>query len=317
MYQVLLFYKYYSVNDCQLLIMWQKEICLRLDLVGRILISEEGINGTLCGTQEQCKEYEKLILHYSPLADMNIKKSSSPFICFDNLKIKYKKEIVILREDRKEISFTQSAPTITPDELHLLLENKTDSEDIILFDTRNSYESRIGRFEGALCPSIDTSRDFKEYFKNNTELFKNKKVVMYCTGGVRCERLSALCKKYTDTKELYHLKNGICAYVEKYPDGYFRGRNYVFDDRVSIKINNDILTHCDLCNQSCDLYNNCLNALCNKQYICCDNCYIEKNMCCSENCISLTKNKQVPCRPPLKSRIDVKELNNGNPSLYK
>lgn len=300
MYQVLLFYNYFTVLDCQLLILWQREICNRLQLKGRVLISEEGINGTLCGTVVQCTEYEKLICNYSPLRQMNFKKSNSDFVCFDSLKIKYKKEIVILREDQEEISIEDSAPTLSAEELHALLENK---EEVVLFDTRNAYESRIGRFTGAVCPSINTSRDFKKYFQENSDLFKNKKVIMYCTGGVRCERLSALCKKYTNTSELYHLKNGICAYVEQYPEGYFRGRNYVFDDRVSIKINDDIITHCDLCHISCDLYNNCLNALCNKQYICCNDCFKSKNMCCSDTCITLINNKQVPLRPPLKSRI--------------
>ena len=303
MYQVLLFYKYFTISDCSLLIMWQQELCKRLSLLGRVLISEEGINGTLCGTFEQCKEYENIIKTYRLLSDMNIKKSHSSFICFDKLKIKYKKEIVIIREDKDDISIQNSAPYITPDELHNLLTHK--KEDVILFDTRNAYESRIGKFEGAICPSINTSRDFKEYFQKNTDLFKNKKVVMYCTGGVRCERLSALCKAYTQTEELYHLQNGICGYVEKYPNGYFLGRNYVFDDRVSIKINDNILTHCDLCSIPCDLYNNCLNALCNKQYICCYNCFKTKKMCCSELCIDLTENKKVPLRPALKSRITI------------
>ncbi len=303
MYQVLLFYKYYNVHDCKLLILWQKELCIKLNLVGRIIISEEGINGTLCGTIEQCNQYENNIQNYQPLTDMNIKKSKSNFICFDTLKIKYKKEIVILREDKNEISIYDSAPKITSEELHTLLEKK---ENIILFDTRNAYESRIGKFQGAICPNINTSRDFKEYFKKNNDIFKNKKIIMYCTGGVRCERISALCKKYVDAKELYHLKNGICDYVDKYPLGHFRGRNYVFDDRISIKINDTVLTNCDLCNISCDLYNNCLNAECNKQYICCDDCYKNKNMCCSDNCLLLVSQKKVKLRPALKSRINFK-----------
>lgn len=316
MYEVLLFYKYYTVLDTQLLIIWQKEICNRLNLLGRILISEEGINGTLCGTKKDCDEYQKIISDYPYLSDMDIKKSQSEFICFNSLKIKYKKEIVVLRENKEEISFDNAAPTINSDELHLLLKNKKENDEVILLDIRNSYESRIGRFQGALCPPINTSRDFKEYFKENQKLFKNKKVIMYCTGGVRCERISVLFKKYTDTKEIYHLKNGICSYVEKYPNGYFRGRNYVFDDRVSIKINNDILSNCDLCSQPSDLYNNCLNALCNKQYICCDNCYVIKKMCCSQICITLTDNNKVPLRPPLKSRINIKENNNENTSMH-
>jgi UPF0176 protein len=300
MYLVLLFYKYCDIVDTNLIILWQKDLCKRLGLLGRILISSEGINGTLCGTDLSCKEYIEIITSYNLFFDIDFKKSRSSFICFDFLHIKYKDEIVILRENKIDINYKDSAKKIDCDDLHNLLKNK---ENIVLLDVRNSYESRIGKFVGAICPLINTSRDFKNYFKENADIFKNKKIIMYCTGGVRCERISVLFKKYVKAKDILSLKNGIHSYVEKYKDGYFRGRNYVFDDRVSIKINEDIITSCDLCFNSCDLYNNCLNALCNKQYICCDICFKEKNMCCSDICLKLTQLKQVPLRPELKSRM--------------
>lgn len=304
-YEVLLFYKYCTIIDPDMVVLWQTELAKRLNLVGRILIAEEGINGTLSGKPEMTKKYIKKMKQYHLFCDINYKKSTSTFIPFDSLKVKHKEEIVILREDLNEISFTESQTKINAHMLHNILEGKDKnfvSEDIVLFDTRNSYESRIGRFRGSLCPNINTSRDFKSYFIQNKDIFKNKKIIMYCTGGVRCERISVLCKKYTHSKEIFHLENGIHDYCEKYPEGHFRGRNYVFDDRISIKINNDILTQCDLCNISCDLYNNCLNALCNKQYISCDNCLKKNSSCCSGNCLAKVLEGIVPTRPPLKSR---------------
>ena len=136
----------------------------------------------------------------------------------------------------------------------------------------------MGRFDKAFCPDADTFREELPIVIEHLKGQEDKKIIMYCTGGVRCERISVLCKKYTKAQEIKHLKNGIHAYVEKYPDGYFRGSNYVFDDRISIRINEDILSNCDLCDISSDKYNNCLNAICNKHYICCDSCFSSVNI---------------------------------------
>jgi predicted sulfurtransferase len=304
-YEVIIFYKYCHVTDPDAIILWQTELCKRLNLVGRIIIADEGINGTLCGTADMTKKYIRKTKQYELFSDIVFKKSLSDFIAFDSLKVKKKEEIVILREDKKEISFSKSEPKIDRDSFHSILEGQNTEftkENMIILDTRNSYESRIGKFQGAICPTINTSRDFGEYFKKNKDIFKNKKIIMYCTAGVRCERISVLCRTHTDAKEIYHLEHGIHTYCEKYPDGHFRGRNYVFDDRISIKINNDILTKCDHCGVSCDLYNNCLNALCNLQYISCDQCLKKNNSCCSDICQKKVNEKTVPTRPPLKSR---------------
>ena len=126
---------------------------------------------------------------------------------------------------------------------------------------------------------------------------------MYCTGGVRCEKTSVVLNELSNAKTICHLNGGICKYIEKYPDGHFRGSNYVFDDRINVKVNNDIISSCDICNKFCDIYNNCLNALCNKHYISCDECLKNTNGCCSSKCIELIEKKIVPKRPPLKNRL--------------
>jgi UPF0176 protein len=299
-YQVLLFYKYCDIVDTQLLLSLQSDVATSLGLVGRILIADEGINGTLCGSYDACKQYEDHMKSNPLFVDMNFKKSTSDFICFKKLQVKVKNEIVITRGSKKTFCYAKSLPRITPDALH---EELSTRKDLVLFDMRNKYESRIGRFVGAICPQIQTTRELEVYLDQHQDLFVDKDVVMYCTGGVRCERTSVMVNLLTKVKRLRHLENGIHAYVEKYPDGFFRGRNYVFDDRISIKINDDVLTFCDLCMQSCDLYNNCLNAICNKHYICCDACLFQYNGSCSKECIELTHKKIVPLRPPLPSRM--------------
>jgi UPF0176 protein len=301
MYEVLSFYKYCLISDPDILVLWQKELFERYSLVGRVLVADEGINGTLCGTQENTKKYIKAMKKYTLFGDMPYKKSSSSFSCFEKAIIKKKEEIVVLREDKEAISFRDRAKTITADKLHELLHEEDSNR--VLFDTRNAYESRIGKFTGAICPDIKTSRDFAHYFQNNKEKFKNKTVIMQCTAGVRCERISVLCKKHTEAKEVLHLEHGIHEYCRKYPDGFFRGRQYVFDDRISIKINNDVLASCDLCKKPCDRYNNCLHARCNKRYIACDKCLEKLGHCCSETCLKLIKDDNAPCRPPVKSRL--------------
>ena len=299
-YKVLLFYKYCEIANAEVVANMQRELALRLRLVGRILIADEGMNGTLCGDEESCEAYQSYMKEDALFFDMNFKQSISDFLCFKKLQVKVKNEIVFTDADKKEFCYTKSLPKITPDELH---EEMTLNKNLVLFDMRNNYESRIGRFVGAICPDIQTTRELESYLLLHRDFFEGKDVVMYCTGGVRCERTSVMVNALTKVNQLRHLENGIHAYVEKYPDGYFRGRNYVFDDRVSLKINQDVLAHCDLCDVSCDLYNNCLNAICNKHHICCDSCLEEFKGCCSQACIDLTDKKIVPLRPPLPSRI--------------
>lgn len=303
-YQVLLFYKYCDIQNVAAIIEAQEKIATELSLFGRILIADEGINGTLCGSLVACQKYEAAMAEDKLFFDMNFKRSSSAFLCFKKLEVKMKDEIVILRKDKNKYSYKKSAEKITADGLH---EEIQTNKELVLFDMRNQYESRIGRFVGAVCPPIQTTRELERYLEENKELFAEKDVVMYCTGGVRCERASVIVRALTRAKRLRHLENGIHAYAEKYPDGFFRGKNYVFDDRVALPVTADVLAHCDLCQLPSDLYNNCLNAICNKHHIACDRCFVVYKGCCSAQCIELTEKKEVPLRPSLPSRISMLE----------
>lgn len=303
MYKVLLFYKYISIDCPKKIILEQNLLCLRLSLKGRIIVAQEGINGTLCGTEENCNLYKVEMKKNFYFSSIEFKESISSFFCFDKLQIKEKNEIVGLGIKPKLIPASKAAIYITAKELHLLLTNNFDS--VVLIDTRNDYESAIGRFKNAITPPLKTFREFPAYFKKNLELFRGKDIIMYCTGGVRCERASALLSLLKIAKSVRHLEGGIHKYVEEYPDGFFRGSNYVFDERIRLKINEDILSSCIHCKKPSDLYNNCLYSLCNKHYIVCDECFTQNNQSCSPECIEKIK-VGGPKRPILKSRIKEK-----------
>ena len=127
---------------------------------------------------------------------------------------------------------------------------------------------------------------------------------MYCTGGIRCERASAYLNLKGVAKQVYQIEGGIQRYIEQYPDGYFRGKNYVFDGRVTVKVNADILSTCELCSTTCDEYRNCLNASCNKHFICCQSCSIKYGNACSIQCQELLATGAVKPRP-MRHRIEL------------
>ena len=167
----------------------------------------------------------------------------------------------------------------------------------MILDARNNYEWVIGKFENAITPPIENFRDLPEYLEQNLDQFKDKQVLMYCTGGIRCERASAYLNEKNVAKKVYQLQGGIHRYVEQYPDGFFRGKNYVFDGRISVKINDDILASCTICNVACDDYHNCLNALCNEHFIACIACVEKLANTCSEKCQILLAENKVQERP--------------------
>jgi predicted sulfurtransferase len=164
---------------------------------------------------------------------------------FPRLRIVVRNEVTHLGLDPAIITAKNGGIHLTPEQTHNLLKNAP--QDLIIFDARNNYESRIGSFENALKPDIKNFRDLPEYIDNNLDLFKDKEVLMYCTGGIRCERGSAYLKSKNVAKKVYQIEGGIHRYAEKFPDGFFRGKNYVFDGRIAVKVNDDILGSCELC----------------------------------------------------------------------
>jgi UPF0176 protein len=295
MNKIILFYKYISIEYPKQIMKWQHEICQNLGLKGRILISHEGINGTLGGLAENIDEYKNLMSTHELFGDIDFKESSGGAECFPRLSVKVRDEAVALGIPYDQLTPRNGGQHLTPQETHELLTNKPD--DLIILDTRNDYEWAIGRFKDAITPNIENFRDLPHYLDANLDAFKDKQVLMYCTGGIRCERATAYLNEKNVAKKVYQIQGGIVRYAEQYPDGFFRGKNYVFDGRVAVRINDDVLGSCSICAQPCDDYYNCLNAMCNKHFISCADCIQTYNEACSENCKTLIDEKKVNIRP--------------------
>jgi predicted sulfurtransferase len=295
MNKIILFYKYISIEYPKQIMKWQREICQNLGLKGRILISHEGINGTLGGLTQNLDEYKNLMSSHELFNNIDFKESAGGAECFPRLSVKVRDEAVALGIPYDQLTPRNAGQHLTPQETHELLTNKPD--DLIVLDTRNDYEWAIGRFKDAITPNIENFRDLPHYLDENLDTFKDKQVLMYCTGGIRCERATAYLNEKNVAKKVYQIQGGIHRYVEQYPDGFFRGKNYVFDGRVAVRINDDVLGSCSICAQPCDDYYNCLNAMCNKHFISCADCIQTYNEACSENCKTLIAENKVNTRP--------------------
>ena len=212
---------------------------------------------------------------------------------FPRMRIVIKDEICHLGLDTKKYSPKDGGIHLTPKQTHELI---TKNKDLVILDTRNDYEAKIGTFKNAIIPPIQNFRDLPEYIDSNLEQFKDKDVLMFCTGGVRCERATTYLKSKNVAKHVYQIEGGIHRYIEQFPDGYFRGKNYVFDERIAVKANDDILGTCDNCGISIDDYTNCINAECNKHYLSCQTCLKELQNCCSTTCHQLVSNRKVVIR---------------------
>lgn len=295
MNKIILFYKYISIESPHQIMKWQREICQNLELKGRILISHEGINGTLGGLTENLDEYTKLMSAHELFNNIDFKQSNGGPECFPRLSIKVRDEAVALGIPYDQLTPRNAGQHLTPQETHELLSNKP--ADLVILDARNDYEWAIGRFKDAITPNIENFRDLPQYLDTNLDTFKDKQVLMYCTGGIRCERATAYLNEKNVAKKVYQIEGGIVRYAEQYPDGFFRGKNYVFDGRVSVRINDDILSSCSMCTTPSDDYYNCLNAMCNKHFISCNDCIQKYNEACGETCNTLIAENKVSVRP--------------------
>jgi len=286
MFTVLLYYKYTDVDDPQKFRDAQFALCARLGLKGRILIANEGLNGTVCGTAEACEQYMSETAHDERFADMTYKVSEAEEQVFPKLRVVVRLEIVTLGVEG--VTTEHTAPYIEPEEFQKLLES---GEEVYVVDARNNYEWEVGKFKGAITPDINHFRDFPDAVKELSHL-KKKKIVTYCTGGVRCEKASALMKK-EGFEDVYQLHGGIVAYGNKFPDGEWLGKCYVFDKRMMLDVNTPekevLVSECLFCNQKSARMINCTNADCNLQFVCCADCEKINNGFCSKKCADSLK----------------------------
>jgi predicted sulfurtransferase len=293
--KIILFYKYVHLKNPHEIVKWQKELCTLLQLKGRIIIAHEGINGTLGGSLDSIDQYISAMNCHDYLNNIDFKENNQVEDHFPRLRIIVKDEIVKMGIDPAIIKAEDGGIHLEPEAAHALIQNKP--EDLLILDARNEFEYEIGRFENAVKSEIAHFRDFPSYIDSRLEQFKDKQVLMYCTGGIRCERASAYLKSKNVAKNVYQLKGGIHRYIEKFPDGYFKGKNYVFDGRISVKVTPDILSNCYICKVPCDEYNNCLRASCNRHFICCPSCLKMYENTCGQLCLNLLNTGDAQARP--------------------
>ncbi|XP_056093608.1 thiosulfate sulfurtransferase/rhodanese-like domain-containing protein 2 [Rhinichthys klamathensis goyatoka] len=277
--EVLLYYCYCRLNDPQMICQWQKELCSKFHMTGKVRVATEGINGTVGGTKTATNLYVKAMLSHPSFKIMQVqdfKKSVGGAECFSDLKVGVYKEIVPMGVDPDIISYRLAGIHLEPEEFHkevkAFVENQSSISDTILLDCRNFYESKIGQFDQCLAPDIRKFSYFPDYVEKNLDLFRDKKVLMYCTGGIRCERGSAYLRSKNICKEVYQLKGGIHKYLEQFPDGFYRGKLFVFDERYAIAFNEDIISECRYCSCPWDRYQLCSTDFCCQLVLSCATC---------------------------------------------
>jgi predicted sulfurtransferase len=302
MKKIILFYKYVTIPKPSATVAWQKKICAELKLKGRIIIAQEGINGTLEGDIAMVDRYVAIMREHPSFTDVDFKESTQESGHFPRLRVVAKEEIVRMGIDPRTLTAENAGVHLEPHEVHELIANKP--TDLIILDARNEFEFEIGRFEGAIKAPLAHFRDFPAYIESHKEVFKDKQVLMYCTGGVRCERASAYLKSKGVAQEVFQLKGGIHRYIEQFPNGFFKGKNYVFDGRTAVKVTDDILGTCFICKTACDEYTNCLRAACNRHFISCPVCLTTYKNTCSTECFTITSHDKTKLRPMPKKVYD-------------
>lgn len=275
--------------------LWQKALCERLGLRGRILISKHGLNGTVGGDLEALKTYVKETKTYEPFKDIVFKWSDGESAHFPKLSIKVRDEIVSfgaaeeLKVDKNGV--VGGGKHLKPADVHKLVEERGD--DVIFFDGRNTYEAKVGKFKNAIVPDTRTSKDFiTELESGKYDGIKDKPVVTYCTGGIRCEILSSLMKN-RGFSEVYQMDGGIVKYGEAYgDDGLWEGSLYVFDGRMNIKFSDEAkdIGECVHCSAKTSNYENCARTACNRLILVCEDCNKQPGKeFCDEICQKLVR----------------------------
>lgn len=280
MQKVILYYKFFPITDPEAVRLWQKTLADKLSLKGRIIISEHGINGTLGGEVEDLKTYVKETKTYKSFKGMDFKWSDGARDDFPKLSVKVRDEIVtfgakdelIVNED----GVVGCGKHLTPNEVHELVKER--GNNVVFFDGRNRHESAVGKFKNAVFPPIRTSREFiNELNKAKYNKLKDRPVVTYCTGGIRCEVISMLMKN-RGFKEVYQLDGGIVKYGEQYGDSaLWEGSLYIFDGRMGVKFSDQAkdIGKCIYCQKNTSRYINCANKACNELILVCEDCNIE------------------------------------------
>ncbi len=278
MQKILLYYKFTPISDPEAVKLWQKVLCDSLGLKGRILVSRHGLNGTVGGDVEDLKKYIKETKKFPGFKDIVFKWSDGTGNDFPRMSVKNRRELVGFKNSDDEFEVDENGVIgggkhLKPHQVHEMVEKYGD--DVVFFDGRNASEALVGKFKGAIVPNTETSRDFiAELESDKYDDIKDKKVISYCTGGIRCEVISAMMKK-RGFKEVYQIDGGIVKYGEKYgDDGLWEGALRVFDNRKVMNFTDKAKTigECTHCKAKTSNFENCAYMQCNSLVLICENC---------------------------------------------
>lgn len=298
-YFVLAFYTFQTIEDPKAELALQKNYLEKLDATSRIYFSEEGINGQACLRRDHALQYIDWMHSRPEFKDLDFKVHEWHEQAFPRLTLKYRKHLV---GRDQEVDLTQQGEHVEAKRWKEMLETE---EDVLLLDIRNTYEWELGRFEGATLPPCETFREFEKYANElkSSHNPKEKKVMMYCTGGIRCEVYSALLRN-KGFEKVYQLNGGIIKYGLEQGNDHWNGKLFVFDDRLSVPISDEpapVIGKCRLCGVPSESYYNCANIDCNCLFLCCLECIKASKGCCQTSCKEAPRirpvNHQNPHKP--------------------
>jgi UPF0176 protein len=277
MHKVILYYCFTPISDPDAVKLWQRTLCESLGLKGRIIVSKHGINGTLGGEIEALRTYVKQTKKYDSFRKIDFKWSAGDGTEFPKLSVRARKELVSFGQP-DEIKVDENGVIgggihLRPEQVHELVAERGD--EVVFFDGRNAVEAKIGKFKNAIVPDVRSTQDFvAEIESGKYDHLKDKPIVTYCTGGIRCEILSTVMKT-RGFEEVYQIKGGIVRYGNTYGDkGLWEGSLYVFDDRMAVDFspNTKSLGECESCSVPTKIFVNCSNTACHKLVLLCETC---------------------------------------------
>lgn len=278
-YQVLLYYYYTTIEDPDQYRDEQHLFCLNHNLLGRIIIAKEGLNGTISGKTADCQAYMDWVKSDPRFSAIDFKAEPSDTHTFQKLHVRVKEEIV--NSDLPVNPLVRTGKHLEPSEFKEMLNDP----DVVLVDMRSNYEHSIGRFKGAITFDMENLRELPEHVDEIAHL-RDKKIITYCTGGIKCEKASAYLLE-RGFENVYQLHGGIIKYGIEEGGQDFEGKCYVFDNRVAVdvnKVNPTVISTCYVCGEECDRMVNCANPECNEHVPICEKCGWELDGACSTEC---------------------------------
>lgn len=310
------FYRYVHLSDPARIREELYEAWSAMEVLGRTYVAKEGINAQISLPNERFAEFKKHIDDLGWLPNLRLNVAVEQGKSFFKLIVRVRAKIVADGLEDDTFDVTNCGTHLKASEFNEL----TDKEDTILIDMRNAYESEVGHFEGAICPDVNTFREEIDFVEDMLQGQQSRNIVMYCTGGIRCEKASAYLK-HKGFHHVHQLEGGIIEYTRqakaKGLRNKFIGKNFVFDERMAERISDDVIAHCHTCGAPCDTHMNCANPTCNILMIQCESCKDKLESTCGESCrdfVMLPEKEQRKLRKGTRARGGFMTSDKGSPT---